>query len=111
MNSDKQYFDRLEEEYSEKYGHELYAIDDVEGKKIFIDINDPWSVSSSWGSLENEIRLIKIGLFPLTLRQKFESKETFEKKADELAKLINVVHTKENSILCRTSKYNRNKEK
>lgn len=24
MNSDKQYFDRLEEEYSEKYGHELY---------------------------------------------------------------------------------------
>lgn len=26
MNSDKQYFDRLQEEYSEKYGHELYAI-------------------------------------------------------------------------------------
>lgn len=96
MNSDKQYFDRLQEEYSEKYGHELYAIDDIEGKKIFIDINDPWSVSSSWGSLENEIRLIKMGLFPLTLRQKFERKETFEKKADELAKLINVVHTKEN---------------
>lgn len=38
MNSDKQYFDRLQEEYSEKYGHELYAIDDIEGKKIFIDI-------------------------------------------------------------------------
>ncbi|WP_240921725.1 hypothetical protein [Acinetobacter sp. SA01] len=70
-----------EEEYSEKYGHELYAIDDVEGKKIFIDINDPWSVSSNWGSLENEIKLIKIGLFPLILRQKFESKETFEKKS------------------------------
>lgn len=111
MNSDKQYFDRLQEKYSEKYGHELYAIDDIEGKKIFIDINDPWSVSSSWGALENEIRLIKMGLFPLTLRQKFERKETFEKKADELAKLINVVHTKENSILCPTSRYNRNKEK
>lgn len=75
------------------------------------DPNDPWSVSSSWGALENEIRLIKMGLFPLTLRQKFERKETFEKKADELAKLINVVHTKENSILCPTSRYNRNKEK
>lgn len=111
VNNDKQYFDRLEEEYSEKYGHQLYAIDDVEGTKIFIDINDPWNVSSNWGSLENEIRLIKIGLFPLTLRQKFESKEAFEKKAYELNQLINDVHNKENSILFPTSKYNRHKEK
>ncbi|MDV5703145.1 hypothetical protein [Acinetobacter baumannii] len=36
MNSDKQYFDRLQEEYSEKYGHELYAIDDIEGKKYLL---------------------------------------------------------------------------
>lgn len=111
MNSDKQYFDRLEEEYSEKYGHELYAIDDVEGKKIFIDINDPWSVSSSWGSLESEIRLTKMGQFPLTLRRNFDSQEAFENKADELATLINAVHLKENSIKSATSKYNRNKKK
>lgn len=111
MNSEKQYFDRLEEEYSDRTGHELYAIDEINGERIFIDINDPWSVSSSWSSLESEIRLIKKGHFPLTLRQKFDNKEDFENKADELIKLINAVHTKENSVHSLTGKYRRNQEK
>lgn len=109
MSDDKQYFDRLEEEYSNEYGHQLYAIDEEKEIKHHIGNDLTWNTSSRWGMGQGEIHLTKSGYFPLTLRKIFDNQETMNHKEKMIAKIIESVHLKENRVSFPTSKYNRNK--
>lgn len=102
------YFNDLKEEFSEEFGHQLFAVDDDGHHRYLLNINSSWGARIEGNSNEYELFLVEVSNTYI-LNKKLLSKSEAEFKRNEFLSLIADVEYKENSPRNPTSKHNRNK--
>lgn len=104
-----QYFDTLKYEYDDKYGHQLYAIDNIEETKRYLDLNNlQWKGEVKPDYNDFNIYIVELRgsqEYPITLRKCFDTSKAAKDAMTELMNEISRVYNLENSIYVPTSRY------